>query len=141
MSWVILVCVCLLASAAGTFAATNRKLGITLISLFAGFFVGMTIVTPFGSKLQTVSFYGITIGTGVLFAIVSYWLETALIIIATSFVGSYMLVRGASCYAPQGKWTFPNEFNLQNEHLQGTFYVYLGGIVTLAVLGGIYQKR
>ena len=104
VNWVILICVCLLASAAGTFAVKNRKLGITLISLFAGFFFGMTLATPFSSKLGGGAFWGISIGTAVLFGIVSYWLETALIIITTSFVGAYMLVRGASTYIKSDKW-------------------------------------
>ena len=140
LNWVQIIVVSLIASAIGGWVSKNRKIGVTLISLFAGAAVGMTVAMS-ADLYSDGAFWGTTVGTGVLFAIASYFLETALIIIATSFVGAYMLVRGVSFYIPQGKWSFPNEFHLTKTNLHTTFYCYLGGIVVLACLGAFHQKR
>ena len=62
------------------------------------------------------------------------------IIIATSFMGSYAIVRGVSLYAGG----FPSEISLHDEIQKGVvdfttfdkrFYIYMGAIVVGMVLG------
>ena len=92
------------------------------------------------------AFWGVTCGTAVVFGVVSYWLETALIIGATAFIDSYLMVRGVSLYIPKGSYSFPNEFSLAETlknggHFNNFFYAYLGGIVLLTISGVIIQQR
>jgi len=69
------------------------------------------------------------------------------IIIASSFVGSYGIVRGISLFIPD---TFPNEFELAKaikaheitfKDFPKIYYAYLGGIVVLSIATSVFQCK
>lgn len=105
--WIILVLWAIVAGVAGWFMAKKKKWGIALIGAFAGAMGGMLITTMFvvGS---TGLYYGLIIGAAVAGFIVTFFVETFVIIASTSFIGSYAVIRGISMYAGG----FPNEQEL-----------------------------
>jgi len=105
--WIILALWAIAAGVAGWFMAKKKKWGIALIGAFAGAMGGMLITTMFviGS---TGLYYGLIAGCAVAGFIVTFYVETFVIIASTSFIGSYAVVRGISMYAGH----FPNEQEL-----------------------------
>jgi len=79
-------------------------------------------------------------------AVIAFNTEKLIIIAATSFMGSYFVIRGISQYAGG----FPNETSLKDELQSGAlawdtfpkaFYGYLAGIVVLTGISIVYQRR
>merc|ERR1711907_422791 len=86
------------------------------------------------------------VGLAFVCAIVAAVVEKHVIILITSFVGSYCFVRGISLYAGG----FPNEAELETDVKDGKinwssfskwFYVYLAGIIVMTIFGLIYQCK
>jgi len=70
--------------------------------------------------------------------VAAWFLSDYIKIFSTSMIGAYCLVRGIACYAGR----FPNEFTtieLLNDgaltEIEWPFYLYLGSIVILSILG------
>ena len=81
---------------------------------------------------------------GIVVALISLKLFKLILVIGTSFIGSYMVIRGAAVYIGG----YPNEFQLINEIQAGDIdnipwsaYLYIAGIIVLAVLGVLFQQN
>lgn len=138
--WVILVVGIILGCTAGYFVFIyHEKFMAFLVGGIAGFFLGEFLFNLFGSLIKVnptlinILFVIICIIASIILA---YFIQEIIIIIATSFIGSYALIRGISLFAGH----FPSEFTVidlkaqgENEQLKKLlnwqFYVYLVFIV------------
>jgi len=62
-------------------------------------------------------YYSVAFFFGVIFFMAAYNLVYQIIIVSTSFVGAYLIVRGISLYVGD----FPNEIDLHNNIIHGKF--------------------
>lgn len=143
--WIILVVWAIVGMVGGWFIAKKKKLGIAIVGGFGGAMLGMLITTMFVVG-NAAAYYGVIFGTAILCAIVTYFIETFVIIVVTAFIGSYFVIRGISMYAGG----FPNETELHNmsksgvmdwDHFPKVFYAYLAGIIILWVLSAVFQWK
>lgn len=84
------------------------------------------------------------IGFAIIASILSFYFYDRVLILATSFGGSYMLLRGISLYAGG----FPNEFTLVEKYekdvpdaFSAWYYLYLVFIVALSLAGAFVQLK
>ena len=77
-------------------------------------------------------------------AIISLKFLKLVLVLGTSFIGSFLIVRGVSFYLGG----YPNEFELFNEIQVGdidnvpwTAYLYVAAMVVLSVLGILFQHK
>ena len=129
----------------GALLAKHKKYGITLMSGFAGAMLGSFVTMSFAVKTN-LAFWLVTVGLGLLIAIISWFTEEYVIMFVTAFVGSYSFVRGISFYAGG----FPNEMELHRKFSSGAidwatfnkwFYAYVTGIVIMSICSVVYQWR
>lgn len=143
--WLCLAGIIALACGAGYTVMKFRKYGVGLFAAWGGVMLGFVVTAAFLVK-NVYAYYG----TLAAFAIVMFWLaikvEKTVVIMITSFMGSYLLVRGVSLYAGG----FPNETALRAEIADGVidwdnyekkFYIYLGAIVVCTIISTLYQRK
>lgn len=145
--WIILALWCVIAILAGWFIAKKRKWGIAIIGAFGGVMLGLLLTTVFGYAISSsVAYYGIIVGCGILAFVVAFFTEKFVLIICTSFIGSYFIIRGISMYAGG----FPNEMSLHSMAQEGfvdwdtfpkVFYGYLAGILILWIGTATFQWK
>lgn len=89
-------------------------------------------------------FWVVTIGCAVVAAVLTFFVYNHVLIIMTSFMGSYLFFRGISLYAGG----FPNEFEVTKERkediidgLGWSFYAYLAAIIISCVLTAWFQFK
>jgi len=145
--WIILGIWVIIGIVVGYFMVKKRKWGIALMGAFGGVILGLLITTMVGPAISNdIFFYLIVIGFGILAFIITLYTEKAVIIVTTSFIGSYLIIRGIAMYAGG----FPNETELHAMAKDGfidwktfpkVFYAYLAGIIILSVLSGVFQWK
>ena len=122
-----------------------RKYGIGLLAAWGGVMIGFVITTAFIIS-DTYVYWGILIACAAMCFFLAVKVEKSVIIMLTSFIGSYCLVRGISMYVGG----FPNENDLHKEVSSGAvdwttfdkkFYYYLGAIVILTIFSTTFQKK
>jgi hypothetical protein len=104
----------LLSTAAAVLAGWLMKkyffYGFMVLGFIAGYFAGNIIynlaLMPFVKN--TILFFVVTIGCGVVGSYLCYKMKKSLAILTTAFLGAYSFVRGISIFAGG----FPNEFTL-----------------------------
>ena len=119
-----------------------RKYGVAILAAWGGVMLGFVVTAAF-LITNVYAYYGV-LGA---FAIGMFWLslrvEKPIVIGITSFMGSYLLVRGVSLYAGG----FPNETALRHELDDGVinwenyekiFYIYLGAIALCTLISFKY---
>lgn len=114
---------------------------------FGGVVLGLLITTVVGPAVSNaVLYYCIIIGCALIAFVITLKIETGVIIVSTSFIGSFMIIRGISMYAGG----FPNETELHSMAEDGfidwktfpkVFYAYLVGILILSIGTGIFQWK
>jgi hypothetical protein len=143
--WLSVAAIGLVSAGLGFLVMRLRKWGVALLAAWGGVLLGFVITTAFMIKEEW-AFYLTLAGCALVAFFIGYKVETAVIIMVTSFVGSYGLVRGISLYAGH----FPSESQLHDEIRSGAvdwksfdkiFYIYLGAIVILSLVTGFYQWR
>lgn len=145
--WIILGIWVIIGIVAGVFIAKKRKWGIAVIGGFGGVMFGLLLTTIFGSAISSaIAYYALVITCGILAFIITFFVEKIVLIIVTSFLGSYAIIRGISMYAGG----FPNETELHSLASKGlidwttfpkAFYGYLAGILVLSILTSVFQFR
>lgn len=92
------------------------------------------------------AYWSIIAGCAVACFYVSIKVEKTVIIIITSFIGAYAIIRGVSFYAGG----FPSEMELRAELADGVidwnnydkkFFIYLGAILVTTIIGTVYQRK
>jgi len=141
--WIIFIIWSLIAIISGTLIAKKRKWGIAIVGGFGGTVLGMLITTIFIVDNDIV-YWVIVVGSGLVAFSITFFIETLVIIMSTSFIGSYLVIRGISMYAGG----FPSESELHTmaksgymdwSHFPKEFYGYLSGILVLCLLSAYFQ--
>ena len=150
--WVMLVLGIILGSPAGYFVFKNHEKFLSfLVGGVAGFFLGEFLFNLFGNALPgntTIIHILFVVFSILILIIVAYFLKDFIVICATSFIGSYCLIRGISLFAGY----FPSEFTVidlkqreETEQLKTLLtwkvYVYLASIVVATVLSIFIQFK
>ena len=100
--------------------------------------LGFLVTTTFAVS-NVYAYYAILVAGAVSIFFITYKIEEVVVIMLTSFIGSYALIRGISLYAGG----FPSEASLQEElashaitweQMPKVFYGYLAGIVLLTIV-------
>jgi hypothetical protein len=145
--WIILAIWLIIGIVAGVFIGRKRKWGIAIVGAFGGVMLGLLLTTIFGSLIGNAVVYWIIIVTcGILAFLIAFKIEKSVLILSTSFIGSYFIIRGISMYAGG----FPNETEVHSMVKEGlvdwntfpkVFFAYLAGIVVLTICTTIYQFK
>ena len=90
--------------AVGALLVKKRKYGIGILAAWGGVMLGFLITTMFIMK-NVYMYYGIIVLCAVVLCVIAIKVETIVIIIMTSFIGSYACIRGIAMYAGN----FPDE--------------------------------
>jgi len=107
--WIILAIWVIIGVVCGYFIAKKRRWGIAVVGAFGGVMLGLLLTTVFGAALKSVYlYYALVVGMGILFFVITFFVEKFVLIMVTSFLGSYGIIRGISMYAGG----FPNESEL-----------------------------
>ena len=106
--WVILVVSLLIGLGAGFYLMSCLKIGKAIVAGCGGAALG-TLLTHSLMVDSQILFWVIIIACIVAAVVVTIWLDKLLVIITTSFIGAYCLVRGISFFAGG----YPSEFTLQ----------------------------
>ena len=145
MTYGVLGVAAILGLCCGLYIMKVKKFGIPLIAGFGGAALGGALSTALLISSQMI--HWVIVGACALAAvIIAGWVQTLVIVLGTSFIGSYMAVRGISMFAGG----YPNEFILVEQIEKGLmtwesfpkiFFAYLAGIVVLTILGVCFQFK
>jgi len=99
IGWVILVCSCILGLAGGFLLYKCQRLGAAILAGWGGFMGGILINTTFAFAMHgSVVFWIVTCSCSLVAGLLALCFYTPVVIIMTSFAGSYTYVRGVSLY-------------------------------------------
>lgn len=133
--------VCLLVgSCIGLILAKLSKLGVAVMAGWGGFCLAFILYNAFVYKIDNdnnLVFWALCIILAVGFAILSLFIFDHIIIISTSLIGAYSVMRGISMYAGG----FPDEIDLIQyiryglfDAVDPVFYAYMAGFFVGAVI-------
>ena len=74
-----------------------RRLAIAIMAGFGGALLAATCTITFIVKNKA-AWWGMVVGAGILFGLLTLVIEDYVIMFCTSFIGSYFLIRGISLY-------------------------------------------
>lgn len=119
-----------------------RKFGIGLLAACGGVSLGIVLCQATAIN-NTIIYYLILGACGIATCILVYLFERVICISITSFLGSYMLVRGVSLFAGG----YPSEFQvaeLIKQHIMPWtqykwFWAYLAAVAILSILSAVFQ--
>ena len=91
----------IISNVAGYFMMKIRKIAVALTAAFGGYMLSLTIIAAFMGLMQKKLWlqYLLKIGVPVVFGGLTFLMEDGIVMFITSFVGSYLLIRGISFYA------------------------------------------
>jgi len=97
------------------------------------------IISSFIGALGEAFLYGVAAIFGVIGGYIATKFWKGMIIIATSFIGAYMIIRSVSVYAGG----FPNEIELAEGHAEFEWWAvaYLVFLVLMTIIGITYQSK
>lgn len=128
-TWVIALASLLIGVLVGSYMMYCIQLGVSIIAACGGFSFGQLLSDTFNVQSNTV--YWIIIATCIIAAIAaSCALKDTIIIISTSFMGSYLAIRGATLLIGG----YPDPFSGQNKNIDWSFWL---SIAIFAVLTGV----
>jgi len=145
VSWLVVSLSILVGLVCGFLLTKVEKIGGALLAGWGGFVLGVTLnETVFYLANSSVLFWCVNVGFAVVFALLGFIFFNPAVILATSFIGAYMTMRGIGIMAGG----FPNEYVLINEIQSGAidnidpvFYAYLAGIVIMTIVCYIVQMK
>ena len=118
---------------------------IALLGLIGGFFSGALIFALIASASGWDAAWGwwvISILMAIIGALVAYWLGKPVVLITTSFVGSYLFMRAWTMFFP-GHW--PSEATIMNDagsiEVDSIFWVFLGLFVVGFITSWCVQAK
>ena len=141
--WIMLGVSVLLGVAVGVVCCVFHRVGVFLLGALFGAVLGLILYSAFISRFsQKAWVLGLTIGIlAVACGFVAWYANTIGVIVATSLVGSYLLVRASSWYIGG----YPNEWNLASDIEQNgwktywKFYIYMVVMLLLMIAGIVVQ--
>jgi len=145
VGWTVLGCAIILGIFGGILLFKCQRLGAAVLGGWGGFVLGLLLneTVLFAAKSDWL-FWITTISACLVGAGLSFCCYNPVIIMATSFSGSYLFVRGISLYAGG----YPNEFTLVNSletgaatGITGWFYLYLAFIILFTIICACVQFK
>jgi hypothetical protein len=145
LSWLVVSLALVVGIVCGYLATKVEKIGGALLAGWGGFCLGVVLnETVLYLVESSALFWCVNCGLALIFGILGYVLFNQSVIVATSFIGAYMTMRGIGIMAGG----FPNEYVLINQIQSGTisnidpvFYAYLAGIVVQCIVGCVVQFK
>ena len=121
------------------------KVAAVVLGAWAGYCLGMTINTSvLYLAEQDVLFWCVNLGLALICGMLAILFFDPGVIVATSFVGAYLMMRGIGLMAGG----FPNEYLLLSQiksrtmkKIDPVFYWYLAGLLIMTILGVCVQLR
>jgi len=145
VGWTALGVSILLGLLGGYFMTQIQKLAGAVMAGFGGFLLGILVnesVVFLASKVWL--FWCVNIGCAIIFAILGFLLFDWAVCFGTSFIGSYLFIKGIGIMAGG----FPSLYlivkSLENNDITiwtPVFYAYLAGIIVLTVASSIFQYK
>lgn len=129
----------------GACLVSCQDVGAAVIAGTAGASVGV-LITQAAMITSSMAHWGIVGACAVGAVILACVLKDIIRIVVTSFIGSYMAVRGISLFAGH----YPDEFQLAREieggymkwdNFDKIFFAYIAGILVLTILSACFQAR
>jgi hypothetical protein len=130
----------------GFFLTKMVRIGVAALAAWGGVVIALLIHEAFMYHIHSQAVFWVMIcGFGAVFALTTLWKYKWVLIFSTSFLGSYLVVRGASLFIGG----YPNEFTMINEikehgGIEGKHwpvYLYIVAIGLMTVGGVILQFR
>mmetsp|Transcript_39510 Transcript_39510/g.45369 ORF Transcript_39510/g.45369 Transcript_39510/m.45369 type:complete len:220 (-) Transcript_39510:14-673(-) len=146
VGWIILPAAVVVGLVIASLLSTFLKVGVFLVGCWAGGMFATCLFEMFVYKISDLALVlWIMIGVfALILGIISLKFLKLVMIIGTSFIGSYLAVRGISFYLGG----YPNEFEMYNEIEVGdldnvpiTMYLYVAAMVMLSALGILFQYK
>jgi hypothetical protein len=145
LPWLIVSLSIVVGLICGYFLMKVEKIGGALLAGWGGFILGVVLnETVFYLASSAVLFWCINVGFAVVFALLGFFFFNYAVMLATSFIGAYMTMRGIGIMAGG----FPNEYVLINEIQSGAisnidpvFYAYLAGMVVQTIACFVVQIK
>lgn len=98
VQWIFVVILFALANLCAAFLVRYKRFAIAVMAAFGGSLIAATFTVTF--VINSKFFWWLIVLTvGVLFGLLSLKFEDLIIMFCTSFIGSYLLIRGISLYA------------------------------------------
>jgi len=146
--WILLLLAVLFGAITGYLATSLPKIGFMALGLWFGFILAFIINNLFLYKIEVdppgLLLYFLMAVFGLIFALLSMCIWREICIMATSFLGSYLVIRSLSLYIGH----YPNELSLDKQikykelaNVGWEFYVYFVFLIILTVFGAIVQFR
>ena len=145
LGWLVLCIGVIVGPVGGYFLAKYERFDAALFGAWGGFTLGVILnesVLYLASSI--VLFWCVNISLAIICAAAGFFTFNQVVLIGTSFIGSYLVARGISLYAGG----FPNEYLLINQIKSGAisnidpvFYAYLVGILIMSVIAYIVQLK
>ncbi|KAL4459327.1 hypothetical protein ABPG74_017940 [Tetrahymena malaccensis] len=144
LNWTAIIVSVLVGIVGAIIAFKIERFGIFCLGALAGTFLAFIIFNTFHFASSNKFVLWIEVGLcSIIFGCLCVYIKSYILILASSLVGAYMIVRGISLY-PGG---FPNELTVSQQIKNGDwsfpwyYYLYLSAIIVLKVCGGIFQYR
>lgn len=136
VGWIVLIGAGVAGLILGTLLASFFKIGVFCVGCWLGGLLATCVFEMVVYKISNkpIVLWGMIAAFALVVAIISLKFLKIVLIVGTSFVGSYLIVRGVSFYLGG----YPNEFELFNDIQVGdidnvpfTMYIYFGAMVVL----------
>jgi len=146
IGWVVLVVAGVLSAILAYITSQLIRLGIILISCWAGASVGATLFQTVGYLVvsEIWMLWSLMLVFALVFLVISFKFYTIVLTVSTSILGAFLFVRAIGFYAGG----YPNEFELHNDIVSGakiyvpwTVYVYVAAMVVLAIISFLWKQK
>jgi hypothetical protein len=143
--WAAIAGIVAVSGGLGTLVLRLRKWGIALVAGWGGVLLGFIITSTFVISEEWL-YWIILVACAVVAFFFALKTQNTVMVIVTSFVGSYAMVRGVSLYVGG----FPSETELHDQIQKGAvdwdtydkkFYIYLGAIALITLVSFVYQYK
>jgi hypothetical protein len=98
VQWLFIAALFALANLCAAFLVRFRKIAVAIMAGFGGALIAATFTITFVIQSKFL-WWLLVLGVGIAFALISLKLEELILMFCTSFIGSYLSIRGISLYA------------------------------------------
>jgi len=146
IGWIILPAAAIVGVITGYFTWSFLRIGIILIGLWAGATLGALLFQSvfYLATSEVWMLWSLMIVGGLLCAVATLKFYNLVMIIGTSIIGAFLLIRGIGVFAGG----YPNEFQLHNEIISGnmknmpwTVYVYVAAVFVTTALSVLWKIK
>jgi hypothetical protein len=146
VGWIVLPAASIIGVVIAFFTSKLSKVGVVLIGIWGGWSIGASLYQTVGYLVTSEVWMLWTLMLVCSLILVSMTLKfyMLVIVIGTSVIGAFMLMRGISFYAGG----YPNEFTIHNEIISGgykhvpyTVYIYALCMIVLSIMSFLWKQK